>query len=155
MSFYLRPSLITLTSDEFENGAPLILSDMSRQPVKLDVDRIETRERMASGRMRSKFVADKHTIDLDWEFLPSRTVVQGVNVVSDGYANASDLKRFYMAVKGEFSVKMYADNGSGPSIDVDGMYDEYFCFFGSFSSTIEKRGTNFDIHKVSMTLEEA
>jgi hypothetical protein len=50
---------------------------------------------------------------------------------------------------------MYADNGSGPALDVDGLYDEYFCFFSSFSSSIEKRGTYFDIHKVSIGLEES
>lgn len=155
MSFYLRPSLITWTSQDFQNGVPLILSDASREPIAISSERIEQRERMASGRMRSKFIADKHKFDLSWTFLPTRSVVAGRNVVADGYASASDLKAFYDAVRGEFTMKIYADGGAGSAMDKQGIYGEYKVFFDSFSSTIEKRGTDFDIHSVDIALEEA
>jgi len=128
---------------------------MSREPVEIGVDRIEQRERMASGRMRSKFIADKLTLGLSWTFLPSRSVVAGTNVVSDGYASATDLKRFYDAVKGEFNCKIYADTGTGGSIVVGSLYKDLQVFFSDFSTTIEKRGASFDIHSVSMSLEES
>jgi hypothetical protein len=155
MSYYLRPALITWTSADYELGVPLILSDASREPLQIDVERLEQRERMASGRMRSKFIADKHSFDLSWTYLPTRSVVGGRNVVADGYANATDLKRFYDAVKGEFIMKVYADTGLGPALSASGMYDQYKVFFDSFSSTIEKRGSDFDIHSVKVTLEES
>jgi hypothetical protein len=155
MSFYLRPSLITWSSQDFEGGVPLVLSDASREPMRIDVERLEQRERMASGRMRSKFIADKHTFELSWTYLPTRSVVSGQNAVADGYASASDLKRFYDAVQGEFTMKVYADNGSGPSLDVNGLYDQYKVFFSSFSATVEKRGQDFDIHSVNVSLEES
>lgn len=155
MSFYLRPSLITWSSQDFENGVPLILSDASREPMRIDVERLEQRERMASGRMRSKFIADKHAFELSWTYLPTRSIVAGQNVVADGYASASDLKRFYDAVQGEFTMNVYADNGSGPTLNLDGMYDQYKVFFASFSTTVEKRGKDFDIHSVNVSLEES
>jgi hypothetical protein len=76
-------------------------------------------------------------------------------VVADGYASASDLKRFYDAIQGEFTMKVYADNGSGPALSAPALYDEYSVFFASFSNVIEKRGADFDIHSVQIALEES
>lgn len=155
MSFYYRPSLIKLNSDEWQNGADFILSDHGRGEVTLDYERIENRVRMANGRMRSKYIADKRTFTLDWELLPSRSVVNGVNVVSDGYASATDLKNFYEAVQGSFTVTMYADSGNGQALDQDGVYGTFDVFIDSFSTTIGKRGKNFDFMNVTLGLEEA
>ena len=155
MPFYPRSSLVTWTSASYNGGTPLILSDASRAPIQIDNERIEQRERMASGRMRSKYIADKHSFQLSWSYLPSRSVVGSNNVVADGYASASDLKNFYDAVTGEFNMKIYADNGSGGTLNLTGMYDQYQVFFESFSSTIIKRGKDFDIFTVDVSLDES
>jgi hypothetical protein len=50
----------------------IILSDHNRSPINMANERIEQRQRMANGTMRSFFIADKLTIDISWSMLPSR-----------------------------------------------------------------------------------
>jgi hypothetical protein len=50
----------------------LILSDHGRKDISFKPERIEKRERMINGRMRSYHVADKLTISTSWDMLPSR-----------------------------------------------------------------------------------
>lgn len=56
--------------DEFDDF--LILSDDNRSPISFRNTRIEQRERMINGRMRSYHVADKIDISTSWTNLPSR-----------------------------------------------------------------------------------
>lgn len=155
MSFYYRPSLIVFKSNDFNSGANLILSDHGREPMQIDTERIENRVRMASGRMRSKFIADKYTFNLSWNMLPSRSFVNGSRVVADGYASASDLMAFYQDVTGEFQMTLYADNGGGTSLSPGQVFGVYNVFFDSFDMEIEKRGSKFDFYNVSLGLEQA
>jgi hypothetical protein len=50
----------------------IILSDHNRSPIDIANERIEQRQRMANGTMRSFFIADKLTISTSWSMLPSR-----------------------------------------------------------------------------------
>jgi len=50
----------------------LILSDHNRSPIDFSNERIEQRQRMANGTMRSYFIADKLRLSLSWNMLPSR-----------------------------------------------------------------------------------
>ena len=50
----------------------LVCSDDNRSSLDLSYERIETRERMINGRMRSVYVDDKMTLSLSWDMLPSR-----------------------------------------------------------------------------------
>jgi len=50
----------------------LVCSDDNRNPINLDFERIESRERMINGRMRSVFIDDKLRISVGWDMLPSR-----------------------------------------------------------------------------------
>jgi hypothetical protein len=51
----------------------LILSDDNRSPLQFGTVRIEKKERMINGRMRSYHVADKLEISTSWSRLPSRS----------------------------------------------------------------------------------
>jgi hypothetical protein len=51
----------------------LILSDDNRAPLQFNSLRIEKRERMINGRMRSYHVADKIELSTSWTMLPSRS----------------------------------------------------------------------------------
>jgi hypothetical protein len=51
----------------------IILSDHNRSEINIANERIEQRQRMANGTMRSFFIADKLTIDTSWSMLPSRS----------------------------------------------------------------------------------
>ena len=57
------PSLI----DQF-----IIISDHNRSALDFKIERIEQRERMINGRMRSYYIDDKITISTSWDNLPSR-----------------------------------------------------------------------------------
>jgi hypothetical protein len=51
----------------------IILSDDNRAPIDFSIDRLERRERMINGRMRSYHIADKLIISTSWDMLPSRS----------------------------------------------------------------------------------
>ena len=50
----------------------IILSDHNRGEMQFNNQRIEQRQRTINGRMRSYHIADKLTISLSWNMLPSR-----------------------------------------------------------------------------------
>lgn len=60
------------TGSEPNNGEFLILSDDNRSEIDFKPVRIEKRERMINGRMRSYHIADKLQISVSWDMLPSR-----------------------------------------------------------------------------------
>jgi hypothetical protein len=51
----------------------IILSDHNRSEINISKQRIESRQRMINGTMRSYFSADKITTSVSWERLPSRS----------------------------------------------------------------------------------
>ena len=51
----------------------VILSDDNRGDISFTPTRLEKRERMINGRMRSHHIADKMTISTSWDMLPSRS----------------------------------------------------------------------------------
>jgi hypothetical protein len=51
----------------------LILSDDNRASLNFSFERIEKRQRMVNGRMRSYHIADKLALATSWEMLPSRS----------------------------------------------------------------------------------
>lgn len=55
-----------------DNNYFLVLSDDNRSPIQIGSQRIEKRDRMINGRMRSYHIADKMTITVSWDMLPSR-----------------------------------------------------------------------------------
>jgi hypothetical protein len=66
------------------------VSEHNRQPVSIGKTRIEQTKRMSNGLMRKFFIADKETISVSWNMLPSFTTM----TVDGGYG-AVDLKSFY------------------------------------------------------------
>jgi hypothetical protein len=59
-------------NDLAEDPTFIILSDDNRSPINFSTTRLEKRERMINGRMRSYHIADKLNIDVSWNLLPSR-----------------------------------------------------------------------------------
>lgn len=156
----------------------LILSDDNREPISMSPTRIEKRERMINGRMRSYHIADKLTISTNWTLLPSRSYyanpdfnsTTGVSTyhnnntleyTSDGGAGGVEMLDWYENHKGSFWVFLAYDKYSNfGKEDIDyghlGQYNELVeVFFSDFNYSIEKRGgSNFDLWNVSVTLEE-
>lgn len=159
----------------------LILSDHNRSPIDISTSRLETRQRMINGRMRSYHIDDKVSIRVSWNDLPSRAFtfspefVTGVGLPTlndtrtqytvDGGAGGSELKRWYEDHVGPFYVLLSYDNYASLSDNLDilnkaSRLQEYTqvleMYISDFSVTVSKRGTtNHDLWSVSISLEEA
>lgn len=163
----------------------LILSDDNRSEITVDQDRIEKRERMINGRMRSYHVADKLKISTSWNMLPSRAYALSpefnasngsstyngsygkptgadAQYTSDGGAGGVEMLDWYENHKGSFWVYLAYDKYANFGKD-DAAYGHLAqynqvieMFFSSFQYTVVKRGnSNYDFWNVSVTLEEA
>jgi hypothetical protein len=67
----------------------IILSDHNRESLSVSTERIEQRQRMANGTMRSYHIADKLNISISWSMLPSRS--SAVPLTFDENGKPSDL----------------------------------------------------------------
>ena len=158
----------------------LILSDHNRGAIDFSVQRIETKERMANGRMRSYHVADKLSVSTSWDMIPSRAYhlfpdfsTSGVSPYNktnneeftvDGGAGGVDMLDWYERYTGSFWLYLSYDKHTNfkDLSDADAEYNNLNkysqvieVFFNSFSYNVVKRGsTNFDFWNVSVELEE-
>jgi hypothetical protein len=69
---------VTITTQDPIN-AFMILPDHNRSPIDVQIERLGQQQRMVNGRMRSFYNADKKSISLSWEMLPSRSFVSPPN----------------------------------------------------------------------------
>jgi hypothetical protein len=155
----------------------IILSDDNREPLKFDTERLEQKERMINGRMRSYHVADKLTISTSWNTLPSRSYASlpDFNVVTgkspshnsntsefttDGGAGGAEILNWYETHKGSFWVFLAYDKHTnfGSNAAAKTHLPEYSqvleMFISSFDYSVNKRGQSFDFWDISVTLEE-
>lgn len=153
----------------------IILSDHNRSPIDFSFTRIEQRQRMINGRMRSFHVADKMAIKLSWENLPSRSFASKPNFKStgaptqaldnfytvDGGAGGLDILDWYQNHPGSFWVFLAYDNNSNFAGDSTrynrlGEYNQIVeMYISDFSYTVEKRGaSNHDLWNIQVSLEE-
>jgi|DEB19_MinimDraft_3_1074340.scaffolds.fasta_scaffold00197_14 hypothetical protein len=165
-------------SDEF-----LILSDHNRKSLNFSNTRIEKKERMINGRMRSYHIADKLNISMNWDNLPSRAYAlrpdfdangvseydgvtglpnrQEASYTVDGGAGGNELLNWYNNHQGSFWMFLAYDNyrnfgDNDASYAHLNQYNEVIeVFFSSFNYDVVKRGQYFDLWNVTLSLEEA
>jgi hypothetical protein len=143
----------------------LIISDHNRKEISFKPERIEKRQRMINGRMRSYHVADKMTISTSWDMLPSRAysvdpqfntstgalgnaniVLPGKQVLDtselqftvDGGAGGNELLDWYNNHKGSFYVFLAYDKKS--NFAESGQYDH----LAEYNEVIEMFISSFD-----------
>ncbi len=170
-----------IASSPEDAGAFLVLSDHNRKDISFKPIRIEKRERMINGRMRSYHIADKTSISTSWETLPSRgyaaypefdedgipglrtksTVSQGMSQMytADGGAGGIELLDWYENHKGSFWLFLSYDRydnfvGDEQYNQLHKYSDVIEVFFSDFSYSVEKRGYGHDFWSVSLSLEE-
>ena len=155
----------------------LILSDHNRSALQFKPTRIEQRQRMINGNMRSHHIADKTTISFSWSDLPSRAYAYAADFdesgasdqpstneyTVDGGAGGVELLDWYENHKGPFWMFLSYDkyNNFGAS-DQDStflhltQYTEIIqVYFADFSYDVVKRGrATHDLWNVSVSLEE-
>jgi len=172
---------INSTTANATSGDFLILSDDNRSPIDFVTTRIEKRERMINGRMRSYHIADKVQINVSWDLLPSRShytnpefnVATGkspyygnnsLEYTTDGGAGGVEMLDWYRNHKGSFWVFLSYDNYKNfdEMQNIDNPYAHLHqyseimeMYFSNFQYTVVKRGSdNFDMWNISVTLEE-
>ena len=138
------------TASEGSNGEFLILSDDNRSEINFKPTRIEKRERMINGRMRSYHIADKLQITTSWNMLPSRAYDTKADFDANG--NADMLKTVTRTNPLEFTTDGGAggvelldwyDNHKG-SFWVYLSYDKYTNFEDTDASEIDNRFNNIN-----------
>jgi hypothetical protein len=162
------PSLI----DQF-----LILSDHNRGEMSFTPQRIEQRQRTINGRMRSYHIADKMTMNVSWNLLPSRSFFQNAEFntetgispyqnntqefTADGGAGGVEILDWYNNHPGPFWMYLAYDKYSNFGDDNAAFghlsqYNEIIqVYFADFNYSVVKRGgNNFDLWNISVTLEE-
>jgi hypothetical protein len=171
-------TLLVPKGTEFENF--IILSDHNRAPISISGYRIEQRDRMINGTMRSYHIADKVNISTSWSNLPSRAfsgdpafndatgdsplINESIMADPNGHtadngAGGVDLLNWYENHAGAFYVLLSYDNYDNFNVDQYGRMNEYSevrqMFFSDFSYDVIKRGNaTFDMWDVSISLEE-
>jgi hypothetical protein len=115
------------------------VTDHNRQPLNIDVERIEKKQRMANGTLRKYIVADKRSFSTSWQMLPKLST-QTV----DGFWGAEEIEVFYNTVSGSFSLEL---------TDGDGEVYTYTVMFSDFSKVVVKRG-GVDFWEISLSMEE-
>lgn len=163
----------------------LVLSDHNRSEMQFRPERIENRRRMINGRMRSYHIADKQTMSVSWNLLPSRAYSESPNFnanavpsyyansfssfnkiddeyTADGGAGGIDLLDWYENHKGSFWMFLAYDKMNNFKDTEDpyahlGKYNDVVeVFISSFDYAVVKRGsTNHDLWNINVTLEEA
>ena len=162
----------------------IILTDHNRGPISLSNNRIESRQRMINGRMRSYHIADKLVLSLSWQRVPSRAfsedpefdsfgklIENGIQTyTADAAAAAMDMVSWYESHPDSFYVYLaydkYRVNAGGlfdNPVEWGTYYDRFFTYsqvlkmyFTSFDYSVEQRGRDgYDLMNVNMTLEEA
>lgn len=92
----------------------LVLSDHNRSPISVDKLRIETRDRMINGRMRSFHTADKMTISVSWDMLPSRAFAENPNFsLSTGIPQNALLSAYTSNPRDNAEFQYTVDGGAG------------------------------------------
>ena len=141
-------------------GTYIYMTDDGRDPVDVGIERIENRQRMVNGRMRTNHIADKKTFSTSWTDLPSRAKDANGNYISEfvknttstPFAAGQDIKSWYESHTGSFWALFVYDKSSSVAATVQ--TELYNVFFDSFNYSITKRGQYFDLWNVNVSLVE-
>jgi hypothetical protein len=119
----------------------LILSDDNRSPLQFNSLRIEKKERMINGRMRSYHVADKLELSTSWTMLPSRSfskfpgfdqygAPQGLVTSIDNDSNpVTPNKTVQLSGSPYYQDQQYTSDGGAGGVEI---LDWYSSYKGSF-----------------------
>ena len=73
IGYEIGEDVSTVSQEDLADNRFLILSDHNRGELGINFERIEQKRRMVNGTMRSYHVADKRSISISWDMLPSRS----------------------------------------------------------------------------------
>ena len=144
----------------------LILSDHNRSELSFASERIQNRQRMINGNMRSYNIADKLVLSTSWNMLPSRSFNYLPNFNSSGESFAMPNDRYTVdGGAGGLQLLDWYNSHQGP-FWVFLAYDQYAnqnkytqiiqMYFKDFSYSVVKRGGVGwrDLWNINIALEE-
>jgi hypothetical protein len=157
----------------------IILTDDNRSEISVGLNRIENRNRMINGTMRSYHTVDKLTISTGWSMIPSRRASNfyqytetgkgqvfgdqdgnpGEMYTTDGGAGGVDMYNWYESHPGPFWLFLCYDrfdNFAGDPMQFFKLaqYSQIVhVYFASFDYTVVKRGI-YDFWNVNIGLDE-
>ena len=118
VGYEINSDIFGLTSSDLQNRF-LITSDHNRESIDVSIERIEQRQRMANGTMRSYHIADKLKVSTSWNLLPSRSSFTSANFDQEtgkpAYPTSEDIQRPYNldTYYADKSLQYTADGGAG------------------------------------------
>jgi len=166
---YSRPSLIIWSEDEPLLGAAgtsrdgkwdlgpnyLYISDNNRSELAVSFERIEYKQRMINGTMRSYHVADKKNFSTSWDRLPSRKTQVTEYSASSDFAGGQEMLKWYEDHTGDFWMLLVYDVDSTVSTaNIKKNVEKVNVFFESFSYNVVERGSNLDLWNIDLSLVE-
>jgi hypothetical protein len=178
--FYV-PNGIEVGADTEETDLDLldqfiILSDHNRSDMQFNTQRIEQRQRTINGRMRSYHIADKLSMSVSWNMIPSRgyaslpgySETTGLSpdirtteeYTADGGAGGGELLDWYETHQGPFWMYLAYDkynnfDGETKFNNLNKYNQIIQVYFSDFNYSVVKRGaSNHDLWNISVTLEE-
>lgn len=116
-----------------ENTDFIILSDHNRSPLSVAKQRIETRNRMVNGTMRSYHTADKLSINCSWSRLPSRAYSSDPSY-TDGTLNQTDVTASASGALLGFNPEEHTADGGAGGTDLLEWYENHVGPFWVFLS---------------------
>lgn len=133
----------------FDNGATWTrISDHGRSPISVSVERIETKQRMADGRMRRYVVSKKRTFSASWENFPDKATTFLANGQPGNW-----MENIHNTENGSFHIRLRS--GSDDGVNYTGLNGTVVeVMITDFSKEVVKRGKAFDLWSLDITLEE-
>jgi hypothetical protein len=128
------------------------LTDHNRDPIDISTEIIETQARMANGRMKKYIVAQKNTISVSWNYVPSKT-----SETADLNHGAAWIESFYRSNVGSpIYLKVVASelNSSGNFVTAKTGSEVYTVFMSNFSKSIINRTKISDYVNMSIDFTE-
>ena len=141
-----------------DNGSTWVqVTDHGRSELNVDVEPIETKQRMVNGTMRKFTVAKKRTFSWSWNNLPDKPVT----FLANGTTHGNWLESFYNSTNGAFLMRLRSGSDealsnvvrNGTSLGEDNTR-VFTVMFSEYSKSVVKRGRTFDMWNVTMSVEE-
>lgn len=133
----------------------LYISDNNRSELAVSFERIEYKQRMINGTMRSYHVADKKNFSTSWEKLPSRKTQVTEYSASSSFSGGQEMLKWYEDHTGDFWMLLIYDHASSmQSTGIRNNVEKVNVFFENFSYNVVERGFDLDLWNIDLSLVE-
>ena len=135
----------------------LYISDNNRSELAVSFERIEYKQRMINGTMRSYHVADKKNFSTSWDKMPSRKtqVTEYDASTRNKFAGGQEMLKWYEDNTGDFWMLLVYDvDSTVATTDIKKNIEKVNVFFENFSYNVVERGFDLDLWNIDLSLVE-